>query len=291
MKYLILSLLFSNNLYASNFSQFFSGASSGGKTLKFQEFTTVGTSTWVRPAGVDVVNVECWGGGGGGSAGRGTASCNTTSNTGGGGGGSGTYAERKDIPVTGNVTVTIGSGGPGGVGETTGSAVGARGNDGGNSSFGALLVAKGGAGSASATGAGVTGFSMRMATAKGGDSGGRIATMSGCSAGSMAYAYKASAVPIPESGEPGSSGTITTASSCCYVDGYQYSGSTGGGGAAGKGDGGNGGNIVSGALGAGTDGGVAAGGGGGAGKNGVGAGNNGNGGAGGPGYCRVTWWE
>ena len=60
------------------------------------------SSSWVAPAGVTSVDVECYGGGGGGSA--------STTRLGGGGG---AYAKQTGISVTpGNsYTVTVGAGG------------------------------------------------------------------------------------------------------------------------------------------------------------------------------------
>ena len=72
-------------------------------------FTASGT--WTKPAGVANVYVKVIGGGGGGG-GR---------NTVGGGGGSGGYSEGYTA-VTGNVTVTVGTGGAGGTGTNNGSA-------------------------------------------------------------------------------------------------------------------------------------------------------------------------
>lgn len=63
------------------------------------------TDTWTRPAGVDSVYVEAWGGGGGGGE---SATDSTAS-----GGGGGEYAAAV-IAVTGNVTVTVGTGGAAG---------------------------------------------------------------------------------------------------------------------------------------------------------------------------------
>lgn len=96
------------------------------KTVQFQEFTSSGT--WVRPAGVDQVFVRVVGGGAGGNG--------TSSSTRGGAGGGGGGIEERWVPVTGNVSVTVGNGGPGSVGNAVAS-------NGGDSSFGSV-VAKGG---------------------------------------------------------------------------------------------------------------------------------------------------
>jgi len=89
-------------------------------------FTVSGT--WTKPAGAKLIYVEVLSGGGGGYA---------NSNTGGGGGGGGRVCRlipADDVPSM--VPVTVGAGGAGG---TTG-----IGSDGGNSSFGSLVVSVGG---------------------------------------------------------------------------------------------------------------------------------------------------
>jgi hypothetical protein len=78
-----------------------------------QVFSTSGT--WTKPTNVTKVWVKVWGGGGGGV----TASSNAS----GAGGGGGAYAEGL-VAVTGNVTVTVGSGGAAGT-TTTPTAGGA----------------------------------------------------------------------------------------------------------------------------------------------------------------------
>lgn len=102
------------------------GRSSGGAAQKryYRVFTASGT--WTKPSGLDpntMVTIELWGGGGG--------SRNVSGNNRGGGGGA--YARRMmrlgDIPSS--VAVAIGSGG------------GPDAN-GGNTSFGSLLTARGG---------------------------------------------------------------------------------------------------------------------------------------------------
>jgi hypothetical protein len=90
-------------------------------------FTSSGT--WTRPAGVTRAHLKLWGGGGGG----GGNAPNSAAGMGGGGGG---YCERI-IAVTGNVSVTVGSGG------TTSTS--GQGATGGNSSF-LSLTANGGVG-------------------------------------------------------------------------------------------------------------------------------------------------
>lgn len=122
----------------------------GGLSINVQTFKASGT--YMPTPGLVSCVVECLaGGGGGGSAGP------TTSVQyifGGGGGGSGGFS-RKAVPaalVLGGVIVTVGAGGAGGVG--TGGGLG------GDTSFGALCVAKGGGGgyNAAVGGSGQGGF-------------------------------------------------------------------------------------------------------------------------------------
>jgi hypothetical protein len=100
--------------------------------LRRQAYTTVGTVTWVLPAGgVSDVVAFCVGGGGGGAGGW-----SSSPNYGGGGGGGQVIAKRR-TNVTASQTVTVGVGGAAG-----GSA--AAGGNGGSSSFGSLVTALGG---------------------------------------------------------------------------------------------------------------------------------------------------
>jgi len=79
-----------------------------------------GTTSWICPAGVTSIQVECWGGGGAGGA----ADAVGTANVGGGGGAGGAYAMKTSVPVTpGNsYTITI----PAAATAPAGSADGAR---------------------------------------------------------------------------------------------------------------------------------------------------------------------
>ncbi len=101
--------------------------------------TTITTSgTWVCPAGVTSVQVECWGGGGGGAS-----SQNSSNLYPGGGGAGGNYSKATFTVVPGNsYTVTIGAGGTGGVVSSTI----AYGGNGGTTSFNGVLFASGGSG-------------------------------------------------------------------------------------------------------------------------------------------------
>ncbi len=106
-------------------------AVAGGATSTFESFTSSGT--WTKPTGVTKVKVLLVGAGGAGGGGG----ANSKMAGGGGGGGIVKY-EYVDVSAVSTVTVTIGAGGTGG---TTYPAA-----DGGDTTFGALLTAKGGKG-------------------------------------------------------------------------------------------------------------------------------------------------
>ena len=82
--------------------------------------TLTSGSSWVAPAGVTSVTVECWGGGGGGGG------TSQASADGGGGGGGGAYAKLNTYSVTpGNsYSYQIGGAGSGGINTTAATAGG-----------------------------------------------------------------------------------------------------------------------------------------------------------------------
>lgn len=184
--------------------------------LRYQEFTSGGT--WTKPTDIDpnaIIIVQLWGGGGGGFNGFG----------GGGGGGCGSGPRHfKPSDLTSTVAVTIG-------------AAGALSGAGGNSSFGAFVLAfGGGAGTGGAGGAGGSGIASGVGslTSQGG-AGGSSATVVGSNSG--------------EGGAGGGFGTTPGNSSAGGNSQY------GGGGGGGRGSattslggksviGGNGGNAV-----------------------------------------------
>jgi hypothetical protein len=121
-------------------------------------FSTVGASSWSKPAGAKRVRVQLWGGGGGGGGGgRGAAG---TLVAGGGGGGSGACMnfEFDAFLLGATETVTIGAGGNAGASASTDSSTGGTGGSGGLSSFGAWVTCYGGGGGVGGSqGAGATG--------------------------------------------------------------------------------------------------------------------------------------
>jgi hypothetical protein len=124
-------------LFASS-KLYFSFLMCFGLTFSFAQTTSVnlptGTTSWLCPAGVTSVNVECYGAGGGGGR-------STSTNTGRGGGGGGAYASSTVTVTPGTTyTVSIGAGGAGG-------NLTAAQNSGGSTIFGSsLVVAVGGGG-------------------------------------------------------------------------------------------------------------------------------------------------
>lgn len=100
----------------------------------YQEFNASGT--WTKPPGVSFVYVEAIGGGGSGSA--------PASGSHGGGGGAFASRHLRAVDVGATVTVTVGTGGT--------SVTGAVGNNGGDTTFGSLLTARGGRGGGASAG-------------------------------------------------------------------------------------------------------------------------------------------
>lgn len=116
-----------------------------GKTRKTRAFTTSGT--WVKPNGVDSVEILLVGGGGGGGGLYFSGPTNTStvmfSGSGGGGEVIKTDLDISSVAAGVSISITIGAAGPGG---TTAGNSGQPGSNGGSSSFGNLLTALGGGG-------------------------------------------------------------------------------------------------------------------------------------------------
>ncbi|MBJ7285211.1 MAG: cadherin-like beta sandwich domain-containing protein, partial [Akkermansiaceae bacterium] len=127
----------------------YSGSSSGTLVITSTEpvFTLSGASTWICPANVHSVQVQCWGGGGaGGSAKRGTSSAAT-----GGGGAGGAYAKLNYYAVDPGATYFL-SVGDGGISSLVDGASVPGGDTWFNSvnSASSTILAKGGAGGVTA---------------------------------------------------------------------------------------------------------------------------------------------
>lgn len=119
---------------------FGTGVTPGGKPATVTKYTTNGSFTYNRPAGLAYAIVEVVGAGG---AGGGSTSPGASGAGKGGGGGAGGYSRSiiTAAAMGASQTVTVGAGG-------TGVSAG-TGNSGGDSSFGALVIGKGGSGAAS----------------------------------------------------------------------------------------------------------------------------------------------
>jgi len=98
-----------------------------------QVFSSAGTHTYTKPAGIRTVKVTVTGAGGGGGGFGGTG------DLGAGGGAGGTAIEIIDISSVSTVTVNVGAGGAGGGGANNGAG-------GGGSSFGSYATGNGGGG-------------------------------------------------------------------------------------------------------------------------------------------------
>lgn len=190
-----------------------SGAASGfgGEQL----YTIAGSFSWTAPAGVTRVCVVCIGGGGGGR--------NSSGRYGGGGGGALSYV--NDIAVTSGsnyaVTVGVGCGYRGIYNGSSYSGMYAR--NGGNSSFGTLVVAGGGQAGDSSGNGGVGGVVITGTGGNGGAGGKSLnATIDTSGGGGGAGGY---------SGPGGAGAQNTTDGNYPFNSGSHGSGGGGGGGA------------------------------------------------------------
>jgi hypothetical protein len=134
-----------------------------------------GSGTWVAPAGVTSVKVECWGGGGGGEG------KDTNFNDAGGGGGGGEYAAETLSVTPGNsYPYSVGAGGAAGA---PGSSSTNQGGAGGTTTFNTTsVVAHGGVGGAN-SGGGLGGSGSTNTTHFGGGRGGSVDFDTGRGAG------------------------------------------------------------------------------------------------------------
>ena len=289
-------------------------AAGGISSANIQEFTSVGTSNWTKPAGAKMVYVLLFGGGGGGGAGRrrGTANVATTGCGSGSGGGPG---GRTDLFIAASLlgateTVTVGGGGTGGAARTTDDTSGQSGFGGSNSSFGSWVVARsgdGGTGGGTSTSSGGAGGGNLNVYATGitsyGNSGGNGSLANGTAGSRAGYGAGGggggggnnAGNTNQNSGSAGGLGGSINSSSTATTGGGGTAGFSGGAGGAGGatttyffgGSGGGGGSSNSaGAAGAGGAGGFPGGGGGGGGAGGSST-NSGAGGNGANGYVIV----
>jgi len=185
---------------------------------------TTGTGSWVCPAGVTSVQVECWGAGGGGGFGR------TTNYAAGGGGGGGEYTKSTLAVVPGTTYYySVGSGGSGGTSAGTAATAGNP------SCFSSAASCSGILASANGGGGG-TGVATNTSGAKG--NGGTGGIFSGI--GSLSYTGGNGANGVNGNGAAFGGGGGGGGASTTGI-GANASGKTGGIGATvGGGDGGNG---------------------------------------------------
>lgn len=141
-----------------------------GTNPVIREYTA--NNTWTKPTAANFwgVMVLCIaGGGGGGSGRRGAAATNRGSGSGGSGAALSYRIIRKADLTLANYSITIGSGGAGGAARTTNDTSGSAGLDGGDTSFGSLVIARRGGGgnlgsNSGANASGVAGGSMQFCT-------------------------------------------------------------------------------------------------------------------------------
>jgi hypothetical protein len=127
--------------------------------------TYTSTTTWLCPAGVFSVQVECWGAGGGG--GGASTAATSSSNRSGGGGGAGSYV-KKTIAVSPGTTYTV-TVGAGGIKGGVSTASGYYGGPGGKSEFsGGSITALTASGGTGGTGAGISNLTLNPGGVLGG---------------------------------------------------------------------------------------------------------------------------
>lgn len=115
------------------------------------------SGTWTKPADFVYANILLIGAGGGGGSGRKSAAANQRSSSGGAGGETVYWNKVFDetIPAA-SYLVTVGAGGTGGAGQSTDSTNGNAGTNGGDTTFGSLFIARGGAGGAAGSANNIT---------------------------------------------------------------------------------------------------------------------------------------
>ena len=252
-----------------------SGLLLGGGTLKVQEFLTSGV--WKKPPGVENVYILAVGAGGGGGGSGYRLNANGISGSGGGGGAG--DLKRGFIKVYSDLSITIGSGGNGGIGGASTGNSGATGGNGGSTTVNGLGFSLsvnggyGGSGGAAANGNNANG-------GYGGNNGRNLSASHPTGTNSTAgRSLSLCSSDIISS----SSGTLTTGDlskpSPNTIDVVPFNLCLGGNGASSSGNGDNG-----------SNGAITCGGNGASGRlSSDGAGSNG--GNGGSGYCLIAWTE
>lgn len=156
-----------------------------------------GTGTWTKRAGLKRALIVCVGAGGGGGSGRQGPAGENRFGGGGGGGAAIVWRQLAAADLATSVAVTIGAAGTGGAAQASTGTNGNNGTAGGDTSFGALIVAKGGnlgSGGSTASGSGGSGGSQVSSTpsympyAFTGATGGNAGTNAGGSAGAAGFA-------------------------------------------------------------------------------------------------------
>jgi hypothetical protein len=138
---------------------------SSALSVNVQDFTTPGTSTWTKPAGVNFVRVVLIGAGGGGGSGGRYATTSGRSGGGGGASGSTTILNFRASDLGATESVTVGAGGVGGASVTTDTTAGNAGGAGGNTTFGYFLARGSGGGGGGTTSSGTGGGGSTAAAA------------------------------------------------------------------------------------------------------------------------------
>lgn len=172
------------------------------------------SGVWTKPAIVTQVYVKLWGGGGGGGG--------ATTNSYGGGGGGGGYAEGI-MTVSGNVYVTIGTGG------LAGSNLGGTG---GTSTFSTMSCGGGGGGNSSGgigTGGSCSGGSFSIT----GSSGNKGSYLNFGGEGGSSFGYSGAGISSCNSGSSAGVNGLTCTMKSCGGGGAIGCGSTGASGGAG----------------------------------------------------------
>lgn len=114
------------------------------------EFT--GNGTWTKPANLKAAVICCVGAGGGGGGGRRDAAGTNRFGGGGGGGGALVWSYFPESSLAASYAVTIGTAGTSGAAATADTTNGGNGGVGGDTSFGSLIIAKGGNGGTGGSG-------------------------------------------------------------------------------------------------------------------------------------------